>query len=236
MLWISWPSGLAAANPEELFAEANQAFSRGDFAEAAELYQSIVTTEGYSAPLLYNLANSLAHGGERGKAILNYERAALLAPVNADIQGNLDKLRKESGLYAEQPVGLEWLVSLLSLDQWTLVAFAGLILLCATALIALWRKPARVVAFPILAISSVFLLVGISAATISAKSFNPAIVLSSEARLLLSPFPEASSLGTIQEGRKVFILREYQDYAYVRDRSGRKGWLPEAAIEQLIVQ
>jgi len=37
--------------------------------------------EGYSAAGLYNLANSYARAGQPGMAVLNYERARLLAPA-----------------------------------------------------------------------------------------------------------------------------------------------------------
>src|ERR1700734_1939106 len=48
---------------------------------------------GYSAAGLYNLANSYARAGKPGLAVLNYERAALLAPDDADINANLEYVR-----------------------------------------------------------------------------------------------------------------------------------------------
>src|SRR5580692_10933415 len=56
----------------------------------------------YSAAALYNLANSYARAGKPGMAVLNYERAALLAPTDADIQANLDLVR--SRLHLPPPV------------------------------------------------------------------------------------------------------------------------------------
>src|SRR5271170_4000942 len=47
----------------------------------------------YSADGLYNLANSYARAGKPGLAVLSYERAALLAPDDPDINANLAYVR-----------------------------------------------------------------------------------------------------------------------------------------------
>src|SRR5450755_1423737 len=47
----------------------------------------------YSADGLYNLANSYARAGKPGLAVLSYERAALLAPDDPDINDNLAYVR-----------------------------------------------------------------------------------------------------------------------------------------------
>ena len=49
---------------------------------------------GYSAAGLYNLANSYARAGKPGMAVLNYERARLLAPNDSDIDTNLRYVRE----------------------------------------------------------------------------------------------------------------------------------------------
>src|SRR5215472_9390436 len=58
----------------------------------------------YSADELYNLANSYARAGKPGFAVLNYERAALLAPDDADISANLEHVRASAHVPA-QPRG-----------------------------------------------------------------------------------------------------------------------------------
>src|SRR5580700_4035738 len=47
----------------------------------------------YSADGLYNLANAYARAGKPGLAVLSYERAALLAPGDPDIDANLAYVR-----------------------------------------------------------------------------------------------------------------------------------------------
>src|SRR5271165_49786 len=56
---------------------------------------------GYSAAGLYNLANSYARTGKPGMAVLNYERASLLAPNESDIDANLRYVRDSLRLASE---------------------------------------------------------------------------------------------------------------------------------------
>src|ERR1700691_4086711 len=55
----------------------------------------------YSADGLYNLANSYARAGKPGLAVLNYERAALLAPYDPDITANLEYVRTSAHVPTE---------------------------------------------------------------------------------------------------------------------------------------
>src|ERR1700688_3914955 len=55
----------------------------------------------YSADGLYNLANSYARAGKPGLAVLNYERASLLAPDDVDINANLEYVRASAHVPTE---------------------------------------------------------------------------------------------------------------------------------------
>src|SRR5271170_2003935 len=75
----------------------------------------------YSADGLYNLGNSYARAGKPGLAVLSYERAALLAPDDPDINANLAYVRSSAHVYmkprsrfarlaeAESPTTAAWL-------------------------------------------------------------------------------------------------------------------------------
>ena len=74
-LLLSATAAFSGTAENNLFREGNEAYSRGDYAQAISKYQQITETAGYSPSVLYNLANSYALSGKTGKAILNYERA-----------------------------------------------------------------------------------------------------------------------------------------------------------------
>src|SRR5215472_11694495 len=55
----------------------------------------------YSADGLYNLANAYARAGKPGLAVLDYERASLLAPNDTDINANLEYVRASAHVPTE---------------------------------------------------------------------------------------------------------------------------------------
>ena len=60
------------------------------YAEAAQQYEYLVKEEGLrNGHLFYNVGNSWFMAGDVGRAILNYRRAELFMPNNADLQHNL---------------------------------------------------------------------------------------------------------------------------------------------------
>jgi len=143
--WIrrtGWGAGCALAlgaslvhaelNPGK-FAAANDAFTQGRYSEATRGYESIIAQQGWSAPLLFNLANAQQREGRLGQAILNYERAALLAPNDPDIAINLQLARQKAGV-AEEPRSLfAGVPRLLTLNGWFLLRSGVVIAHCRYA-------------------------------------------------------------------------------------------------------
>lgn len=78
--------GCSAAN---LTADADSAYSKGDYGRAVEIYKKICDTEGVSAPLLYNLGNAYYKDGDEGLAMVCYLRARRLDPKNESINSNI---------------------------------------------------------------------------------------------------------------------------------------------------
>src|ERR1700734_2356621 len=95
---------------------------------------------GYSAAGLYNLANSYARAGKPGLAVLNYERAALLAPNDADINANLEYVRTSAHI-ATQPRNRFARIALGASP--TLAAWAGVVGITLVGLGLLARRIAR---------------------------------------------------------------------------------------------
>jgi len=84
-------SCLAAETPsaEEFFFEANRAYKEGRYMEAIDGYRRLAE-KGYATGHLYfNLGNAYFRFGQLGRAILNYKRAQLLIPRDADLNFNL---------------------------------------------------------------------------------------------------------------------------------------------------
>ncbi len=233
LLFIIMPQCLAATETETLFDQGNRAFSQGNYEQAIDFFEDIVENSGYSASLLYNLANSYVQNGQIGKAIVNYERAAILSPSDSDISGNLDKVRKESGLFQQEPEGVDRLFSLFSINQWatlTLLILAIVTLFLIFAVKISFGKSLRIGVY-----SSSIILLALTASGVFTKyqQLNPSIVTSSSAKILISPFESSTSVGAIQEGRRVYPVKTHGAYSYVTDAAGRKGWLMTSEIESV---
>ncbi len=228
------PAVAVAQGNQELFEQGNETYSKGDFSGAAQMYEQLTTTSGYSAGVLFNLANSYAQSGQTGKAILNYERALRLAPSDSDIQGNLELIRKESGLFPREYSWSERFFQLLDLTQWTISALF-LLLLLSTFQLASLKFPfsSRTRQLVSTACFMLFILCA-TGAFFRHKQWQPSVVTESESRLLLSPFSSAASTSSIQQGRLVYPEKTHGGFNYITDETGRRGWIASSAIEPVI--
>ena len=83
-------------------AEADKDYQENKFADAIEKYEAILSSEGESAAIYYNLGNSYYKNKNIAKAVLNYERALLMNPGDADIRFNLDMARSKTNCLTVQ--------------------------------------------------------------------------------------------------------------------------------------
>jgi tetratricopeptide (TPR) repeat protein len=72
-----------------LFLQATQAYKSGDFTGAAAGYEKLRAAGMNNGELLYNLGNAYLKKGDIGRAILNYRKAELFMPRDADLEANL---------------------------------------------------------------------------------------------------------------------------------------------------
>ena len=221
-------------NSESLFNQGNEAYSRGDFPSAIELYEQLTASSGYGTGVLFNLGNSYAQSGQTGKAVLNYERALRLAPSNSDIQSNLELVRKESGLFPKEFSWSEHFFQRFNLDQWTMSALFFLVLFTAFQAASLKRKFSSQTRWIVNAICLLFFTLSLSGAFSRHPQWQPSVVTDTDSRLLLSPFHSSASTGSIQQGRLVYPEKTHDGFSYVIDETGRRGWIATSSIESVL--
>ena len=227
---------------------ANHAYTAGSYDDAARLFQQIIITRGYSAPLCFDLANAEEKAGHTGTALLNYERARYLAPGDRDINQNLQLARKRAGL---DPNSYRWWqIVLLSID-WTvwLGIMALVLILIFLAVIGFGYVPAISAATKISAprLRTTFravlfagipfcLLMGyVELSTIGYNDrVDGVIVAPKEATLRLSPFDSSDTVGTIPEGELVTVDGRHNDYLRIEARDKHFGWVQDKDIEPVI--
>jgi hypothetical protein len=188
----------------------------------------------YSADGLYNLANAYARAGKPGLAVLNYERAALLAPGDADINANLAYVRASAHITAEPPSRF---ARIAAAGTPTLAAWAGVlgITLIGAAMLA-GRVARRFQALRIggLLIGAVLVAWTACNAMLLGSRIHQAVVLINQTPARVSPVPMGDTAFVLPEAETVTITAEHEDFAMIRTRGGRSGWVARAALGAVV--
>jgi hypothetical protein len=184
----------------------------------------------YSADGLYNLANSYARAGKPGLAVLNYERAALLAPNDPDIAANLGYVRTSAHVPTEPQSRLARIGDVMSPASAAWLAVVGIVLVGAAFLTK------RMIPRPRW-LRAAILLLGIASLTLTASNamslwphLHEAVVLTHQAPALVSPVPMADTAFVLPEAETVTITAKHDDYILIRTRAGLSGWVARASL------
>lgn len=223
-------------------AEGDSAYIKNDFASAIQIYESLLQ-QGEVPEIYYNLGNCYYKTDDIACAILNYERALLLSPGNADIRANLEIARSKT-IDKVTPVPeiffITWIKSLVnsqSSDAWARTGIVSFLLLLVSLAIFFftqhikWKKigfSAAILFLIVTVLSNLF--------ASQQKSYltnrNDAIILSPSVTVRSTPSESGTSLFVLHEGRKVEIkdnsMREWKE---IRLEDGKVGWVPSSSIE-----
>jgi hypothetical protein len=189
---------------------------------------------GYSADGLYNLANAYARAGKPGLAILNYERAALLAPGDADIRMNLGYVRAAAHLRADPPGPFARIVlaSPPALSAWIGVLGVALIgsgLLAARAISRRRWLPALSMAAGI-----ALVVLTLSQAIMMWPRLHAAVVLVNRTPARVSPVPMSDTAFELPEGETVALTATHEDFSLIRTHDGLSGWVARASLGTVV--
>ena len=189
---------------------------------------------GYSAAGLYNLGNAYARAGKPGMAVLNYERASLLAPNDPDIEANLRTVREplrlpsvsrnwfERAAVLASPATLSW-IGLLGL----IVAGAGLL---AEQLLFRHRWMRRAA----MACGAALIGVTLCNAMVLWPRLHEAVVIMSATPARVSPAPMGETSFVLPEAETVKMSAEYEGFVLVQTRAGRTGWVSRANLAPVV--
>jgi len=235
-------AGAQVTDPGQQMALGNEAYERGDYAEAVEIYHGILDTGLRSADLHYNLGNAYLKAGRLGWAVLNYERALRQNPRDPDIRANLIYARSRMvDVLPERKT--PWLLSmvirvhnLLDLRQILWLASAlwfAIIFLAAAALFGeRLRLPMRA-ANPVLAVILGLSLTSLGFKIYAAEARHPGIVVAEEVQVMSGPGDEYAREFVLHAGTRIEIKRSYQDWHEVALSDEMRGWVTGNAVEAI---
>ena len=231
-LWIAQP--LAARGQESDFDAANRACAQGKWAEAARGYQNVIARQGYSAPVLFNLANTQVAEGKLGPAILNYERARWLAPNDPDITANLALARQKAGLEPETFSRLTALTHSMTWTEWSILATAMLWLVMAALPLRRLLPRARPALTAGAVLGASVLLAALSALALRWHDLDRAIVTAPETAARVSPVTVIQPLFSLRAGEAVTIKRTHGSFLLIANPQGREGWVSREAVTPVV--
>ena len=189
---------------------------------------------GYTASALYNSANAYARAGKPGLAVLNYERAGLLAPEDPDIDANLRFVRESAHVAAEPRRWIDRVVTIARPPVVAWLGVAGVLTLGAGLLAGLLAPRRRRTRRAALLVGAALVGFTVSNGLVLWPKLHEAVILTAAAPARASPVPMGDPLFTLPEAETVRITAEHDDFVLVRTRAGRTGWVSRANLAPVV--
>lgn len=225
-------------------ATANNTYRTADYHKAIRIYTDIIKNAP-SAEVYYNLGNAYYRTDNIAKAILYYEKAAKMSPMNADIQHNIeiaqgktiDKLPQASNMFF-----IQWyhgIQSCMTVNGWAYLAIISFMtaLLSFLAYLFMNNIHIRRMAFYL----SALLIILFAFCNVFAwqryhilSEHEAAIVMVNAASVKTSPTLKANDAYVIHEGTKVCITDDdIKGWYGIRLSDGREGWIQQKDVEEI---
>lgn len=221
---------------------ANDAYRAADYHKAVDLYEQALK-HGASAEVYYNLGNSYYRIDNIPKALLCYEKANKIRPLDSDILHNIeiargktiDKMPQESEVFF---IGwYHWLQSRMTVDGWAYTALASFIVALLSFLAYLFLENITMRRFSFCL--SVLLLLSCVISNVFAwqririlSTNDTAIVMNAVVPVKVSPTLKATDTCIIHEGTKVRIIdKDMENWYGIKLSDGREGWIMRKDVE-----
>ncbi len=225
VLFGSAPPALAqgsAGGASRWFAEALTAYGRGDYQQAAGLFELARAERPRDPSLLYNLGNAHYELDQRGKAVAYWIRALRLRPRDRDARFNLHLV------VGDDPVVGSALPPLpLSRDELALL-FATFWFLACGALIARrrWARGSMTVGGV-----TALILAGLCAGLLLYPRSQYAVIASVDSSLRAGPVRQSEVLASPAPGTGYRVQEQRGDWLRVSRGGDSEGWVERAKVE-----
>jgi tetratricopeptide (TPR) repeat protein len=225
---------------QSVFSQANEAYSREDYAAAREGYLQLLSHGFGGADVLYNLGTACLSQGDIGQAVLYLEKARRLSGSSPDIEANLSlakskQLDQVAGIQSEDSF---WLRVANATSQRT----AGWIFLATWVsgfAVLFWtRRSARRSLSPVL-LGALLLVLSVGAGAVLAahayvrESLNEAVVVAKTLPAREFPKEVGKVSFEVHSGLKVHVLEASGKFVKIRLPNGLEGWTEKEGISTI---
>jgi hypothetical protein len=234
----------SAQTPEDVFNHGNELYRTGKYQDAAKEFEYILKQGYTSAELYYNLGNAYYRNEQLARAILSYERAAVLRPNDPDIDHNL-KLAYLKTIDRIEPVPdmffIQWMRAVGSLMSHDTVQYllllSWVLLFGALAVMYLVLRPEILRAARLIFFAS-FVSVALWATMIGIQSFretsqDKAVIIAQIVTAKSSPDSKSVDAFVIHEGLKAKITDAVGNWVKITLADGKVGWILTDQCERI---
>jgi len=233
---IFFSAGTLFADNEaaDIYNRANKLYAEKKYSKALELYGELVDRGIENPALYYNLANTYFKAGMIGRAVLYYERALHLKPLDREIRANLKFVRmsltdKISPLYSESTYrALQTIFAVFNLKVILIIELLFFSAFCALFILySLSHSVTNSLKKFILVCGILFAIsvAGMFAYMSNEKNHPAGIVLDKAVDVNSSPISESEKTFELHEGTKVKIIESRDEWVRFRIADGREGWV-----------
>jgi hypothetical protein len=199
----------------------------------AVTYDQPIIRSAYSAPALYDLGNFHARAGRPAMAVLNYERARIFAPTDADIQTNLNRVRESVGLPATQVGWLSRHARLTDPNTVYWIGMVGLVIAGVALLLRRTRSKHRVLLAGGAIVGGLLIAFCLGDAIATASVLHEYVVMAATPARI-SPTSADEPIFTVPLADIVSVRDEHQGFVLIRDSQGREGWVARGDLAPVI--
>ena len=250
VLGIALPAMAAAEGKslDSMFEAANNAFWNGEYEKSAELYAELEELGARSPALSFNRGTAEARLGNLGHAVLHYERALRQDPGHNDATHNLAVIREfiarrasEQGRDADlAPAVGPWRAVL---DRFSPRSASIAFLIFEIALFAalILRRFITTESYRLTlgVLAGVLAALTIATGAVTVGKWNQisgereAVVLVRGAVEVMEGPESQVKRFVLDEGSRVVLLEERDDWIKLRDDQGRDGWAPQETLGEI---
>jgi len=228
---------ISAQNPVELYNQGNSYYNSKDYQSAITCYEQALEL-GLNKDIYYNLGNAYFKLNKIGRAIIQYQRARLIAPRDNDIIDNLNfarNYRADKITILENPIGrlLSQTFHYFSITEsylWAAIFFLVSAILISLDIIYQIRNLRFGLIFTLL--TFLYFLITFMVWN-SEKSDIYGVITQSEVRAYSGPGEEYKEILIIHDGAEVKIRDERNGYYLTQLPGGIGAWVKSTTIKKV---
>jgi hypothetical protein len=168
--------------------------------------------------------------------VLNYERASLLAPDDADINANLEYVRASARVPTEPRTRFARIGELTKPTFAAWIGVLGIVLVGVGPLARKLSPRSRWLRAGAMLFGVALIALTVSNGMLLWPRMHEAVVLINQTPARISPVPMGDTAFVLREAETVTMTAEHEDFILIRTRGGLSGWVARSNVGSVVPQ